>query len=185
VTLTNLNTSARYEALSGEDGSFVLTFLAPGAYRLTAEYPGFQPFEISPLVVEVGSRVSVEVRLRVAAATESVTVQAVSSVIERNVAVGTTVNRQFVENLPLNGRSFHSLITTVPGVNVVVAGSSGALEPQGQFSVKRQHRRQFGGVAVFVGQRLAARLERSGRHQQSGFGGRARRVPRGDQLICT
>jgi hypothetical protein len=102
----------------------------------------------------------------VATATETVTVQAAPGVVEENAAVGTTVNRQFVENLPLNGRSFHSLITTVPGVNVTVAGSSGALEPQGQFSVngQRDNANYFSvdGVSANIGVNSAEWLYSSG-----------------------
>jgi len=48
--------------------------------------------------------------------------------------VGTVVNRQFAENLPLNGRSFQTLIALTPGTVVTKANFS----EQGQFSVNGQ-----------------------------------------------
>src|SRR5678815_2255041 len=48
--------------------------------------------------------------------------------------VSTVVNRTFVENLPLNGRTFQTLISLTPGVVVVVTNQF----DQGQFSVNGQ-----------------------------------------------
>ena len=43
-----------------------------------------------------------------------------------DTAVGGSVNRQSIENLPLNGRSFLSVALLEPGVNVSYAATSGA-----------------------------------------------------------
>src|SRR5262249_26947731 len=64
----------------------------------------------------------------------SLTVTAEPPRISTSPAVGTVVDRQFVENLPLNGRSFQSLITLTPGVVVTAT----AFNDQGQFSVNGQ-----------------------------------------------
>jgi hypothetical protein len=48
--------------------------------------------------------------------------------------VGTVVDRNFVENLPLNGRSFQSLFELTPGVVMTRA----TFNEQGQFSVNGQ-----------------------------------------------
>ncbi len=52
----------------------------------------------------------------------------------RSGAVSTVIDRQFVENLPLNGRSVQTLIALTPGV--VVTPST--YNDQGQFSVNGQ-----------------------------------------------
>ena len=53
-----------------------------------------------------------------------------------DAAVSTVVDRQFVANMPLNGRSFQSLLTLVPGVAAVVSsrgqGQSGSMSVNGQ-----------------------------------------------------
>src|SRR5262249_23323320 len=56
------------------------------------------------------------------------------TLLDESPSVGTTVNRQFVENLPLNGRSFQSLFELTPGVVLTPSGEGG----QGQFSVNGQ-----------------------------------------------
>src|SRR5439155_11463994 len=52
----------------------------------------------------------------------------------QDATVSTVVNRQFIENIPLNGRSFQSLILLTPGV-VPTKASFGE---QGQFSINGQ-----------------------------------------------
>jgi len=52
----------------------------------------------------------------------------------QDAAVSTVVDRQFAENLPLNGRSFQTLIQLTPGV--VITPSN--YEDSGQFSVNGQ-----------------------------------------------
>jgi len=66
------------------------------------------------------------------------TVQVVNEapLINESPAVGTTVDRQFVENIPLNGRSFQSLITLTPGI--VTVPNSGETTAAGHFSVNGQ-----------------------------------------------
>src|SRR4029077_16835812 len=51
-------------------------------------------------------------------------------------AVSTVIENRFVENLPLNGRSFSSLLDLTPGV---VLTPTAAFYEQGQFSVNGQH----------------------------------------------
>jgi len=53
--------------------------------------------------------------------------------IETSGAVSTVIDRQFIENLPLNGRSFNTLLQLTPGV--VIAPIQASL---GQFSVSGQ-----------------------------------------------
>jgi len=68
---------------------------------------------------------------------ESVTATAdVLPVDTRSATVSTVVDRAFVEDIPLNGRSFQTLILLTPGVVV----TSTALNDQGQFSVNGQRR---------------------------------------------
>src|SRR6185295_17540154 len=61
---------------------------------------------------------------------ESIIIEGARAIQTESSAVGTVVDRQFVENLPLNGRSFHALIELTPGM-VLTKG-------EGQFSVNGQ-----------------------------------------------
>jgi hypothetical protein len=54
----------------------------------------------------------------------------------QSAAVSTVIDRNFVENLPLNGRSFNTLLQLTPGV--VIAPAAGAGEAPGQFTIAGQ-----------------------------------------------
>ena len=76
-----------------------------------------------------------DITLAVGEVSEVVTVEADQLIIERDSAVvSTVVDREFVENIPLNGRTFQSLLELAPGV---VLTPPDATNP-GQFSVNGQ-----------------------------------------------
>ena len=84
--------------------------------------------------MNVGDAVDVKLVMKVAGIDTSVVVDAPAAHVSSSPAVGTVIDRQFVENLPLNGRSFQSLITITPGVVLTPASSTSP----GQFSVNGQ-----------------------------------------------
>jgi hypothetical protein len=137
ITVLNLSTAVQRHAVTGGEGAFVVPLLPPGRYTLTAQRDGFATLEVRNIVLNVGDRQALRIRLRVGEVGESVTViDAVSPGVERSASssVSTVVNRKFVENLPLNGRSFHSLFELAPGA--VLTRTS--FNEQGQFSVNGQ-----------------------------------------------
>lgn len=87
---------------------------------------------LTDLVLSVQDVLSRNFTLQVGPAAESIRVTA--GEYNLSPAVSTLVDSQFVENVPLNGRSFQSLIELAPGV-VVTPSSSVA---PGQFSVNGQ-----------------------------------------------
>ncbi|HEX8291836.1 MAG TPA: carboxypeptidase-like regulatory domain-containing protein, partial [Pyrinomonadaceae bacterium] len=137
ITVLNLSTAVQRHAVTGGEGAFVVPLLPPGRYTLTAQREGFATLEVRNITLNVGDRQALRIRLRVGEVGESVTVvDALSSGVERSASssVSTVVNRQFVENLPLNGRSFQSLFELAPGA--VLTRTS--FNEQGQFSVNGQ-----------------------------------------------
>jgi len=134
ITVLNIATAARREATTNAEGFFTLQLLPPGKYQLTARRDGFTPFQVPELILNVNDQVSLTIRLIVSQVAEEVTVEANPFRIKTSAEVSTVVDRQFVENLPMNGRSFQSLIYLTPGITVAKANFR---EP-GQFSVNGQ-----------------------------------------------
>jgi hypothetical protein len=90
---------------------------------------------VTGLIVNVQDHIEQNFRVQVGSVAESVTVTAGAPLVNTtDAAVSTVVDRQFAENLPLNGRSFQTLIQLTPGVVVVPSN----YEDNGQFSINGQ-----------------------------------------------
>jgi Carboxypeptidase regulatory-like domain/TonB-dependent Receptor Plug Domain len=134
VTVINLGTRTKRDATTSAEGRFAFPLLPPGRYQVMAERQGFAPFQVPELTLNVDDQVAITMKLKLAAGGETVSVVADLSRVSTSPAVGTVVDRQFLENMPLNGRSFQSLLTLTPGVVLV----SGNTNYGGNFSVNGQ-----------------------------------------------
>jgi hypothetical protein len=120
---------------TGNAGLYIFASLPPGQYQITVQKPGFKQVDFLGLIVNVQDHVEQNFRLEVGSVAESVTVEANGvNINTTDATVSTVVDRQFAENLPLNGRSFQTLIQLTPGV--VLTSSNYA--DNGQFSVNGQ-----------------------------------------------
>ncbi|MBK9709074.1 MAG: carboxypeptidase regulatory-like domain-containing protein [Acidobacteria bacterium] len=133
VTVTDIAKSVARKATTNGDGLFVLPQLPPSRYKIKVEQIGFASAELAEIVLNVGEQAALRIQLKVAQIGEVVTISDVS-VTGDSATVSTVVDRQFVENQPLNGRSFQTLVELSPGV--VVTPSN--LVTPGQFSVNGQ-----------------------------------------------
>lgn len=134
IKLVDTATLAERQVVSARNGAFILTTLPPGRYILRATNDGFAPTELRDVVLNVNDRVAVTVEMALAERGERLTVVAEALRVNTSPAVSTVVDRQFVENLPLNGRSLQSLIELTPGVVLTRTNSNEG----GQFSVNGQ-----------------------------------------------
>ena len=115
-------------------GGFHFATLKPAQYRLTVTAPGFKQTNLDMLEVHAQDNLSESVLLDVGSSSEEVSVQADVEQIETSASVATTIDRKFIENMPLNGRSFQALIALTPG-NVT---AKTYYTNSGQFSVNGQ-----------------------------------------------
>jgi hypothetical protein len=133
--ITNVETDTSLTTVTNEDGIYVFPDLHPGIYRLTIQKDGFRTVVQPSLQLFVQDAFNENFTLAIGPVSESVTVLADTSGWQTDSAtVSTLVDDQFVQNMPLNGRSFQSLIALAPGLVV----SSSAIEGPGQFSVNGQ-----------------------------------------------
>lgn len=137
VIATNTSTGLKREGNSNDSGTFIIPLLPPATYTVLVENQGFTPAEIKDVTLNVGDNVALNIQLKVGQVGGTVNVTNDASLINESPAVGTVVDRQFAANIPLNGRSFQSLITLTPGV-VVARSPNGGFNYDGQFSVNGQ-----------------------------------------------
>jgi hypothetical protein len=135
ISVMNIDNAFLRSAVTNSEGSFVIPLLPVGNYVVKADREGFTPVEVRDVVLNVNDRVSLKIQLKVGSIGQTVDVIDTPTLLDESAAVGTVVNRQFVENLPLNGRSFQQLITLTPGVVTVPSSLAGN---SGQFSVNGQ-----------------------------------------------
>jgi outer membrane receptor protein involved in Fe transport len=117
ITVTAAATGAVYSTITDDQGFYTFPSLPPGAYRLRAEKPGFQPFQVDGVTLQVSQRGRYDVRLTVASpSTGDVTVTAsVSPVDSESSTVGYRMDSAKIRQLPLASRNVVALVTLGPG----------------------------------------------------------------------
>ena len=135
VRLIDLDRETRSEVASGNGGFFGFADVRPGRYRMEVEKSGFKLVRLTGITVNVQDSLEQNFKLNVGSASETVTVTAnIANVNTNDGTVSTVVDNTFIDNLPLNGRSFQTLIMLAPGVVLTPTAS----DDQGQFSVNGQ-----------------------------------------------
>jgi hypothetical protein len=131
VAIRNVDTNQEQHDVSGKTGSVTFTYVKPGHYTLRVTKDTFAEVAVDNIVLNVGDAREFRLTLRVSSTSQTVTVDGSGSTINTtDASVSTVIDRKFVEAIPLNGRSFQSLMTLSPGVAVVpsptFAGANGA-----------------------------------------------------------
>jgi hypothetical protein len=117
IEIVNSATQVKWVTKSNGEGRYLAPPLVPGVYQVTIQAPTFKMELIRNLQLSVAGKVSMDFILHPGASSQSVTVDGSGIALNTtDASVSTVIDRQFVENLPLNGRSFQSLITLAPGV---------------------------------------------------------------------
>ncbi len=129
VTVTQTETALVRNAVTDESGTYILTNLPVGPYRLEASLPGFRTYAQTGIVLQVNGNPSINAVLEVGQTSETVEVQADAALVEtRNTGVGQVIDNIRVLELPLNGRRVSELITlsgaAIAGGAQPVAGRS-------------------------------------------------------------
>lgn len=135
VTIQSVERGTSQSSVTNNTGIYVFGSVQPGQYQIRVRKPGFKQVDFLGLIVNVQDHIEQNFRLQIGSVSESITVEATGlNVNTTDATVSTVIDRQFVDNMPLNGRSFQTLIELAPGV---VATSSNTNDG-GQFSVNGQ-----------------------------------------------
>jgi len=93
VTATSLGTNASATGTTSDDGSYLLTGLAPGLYSLTVTAGGFEKYRQGNVTVGGQRTSTVNARLRLGAETESISVQADALAVQTDSNIISTLAR--------------------------------------------------------------------------------------------
>src|SRR5580692_6025178 len=136
LTAKNSATGQMRDAMTGDDGAYVLAELPAGEYSVTAEFGGLSPVGQN-VIVNVGSDTTANFDLtRVEKRLEQLTVTEEAPVIDTTRDVlSEVVDQKLVAELPLNGRDFGKLVALSPGATVDPSGVAGTQGGFGQFNI--------------------------------------------------
>jgi carboxypeptidase family protein/TonB-dependent receptor-like protein len=135
LKLIDIDRDTTASTATNPSGLYTFPSVRPGRYRMEVTAAGFKVVNVTGVTVNVQDHLEQNFKLAVGSVSESVTVESAASSVETESAVvSTVVDRNFAENLPMNGRSFQALIQLTPGV--VLTANNGT--DTGQFSVNGQ-----------------------------------------------
>ena len=125
VKVTHISTNASVEVRSDERGEYRTPPLRIGEYTISVEAAGFKQFNQRGIILDIGDVRQVDAVLEVGQTTESVNVEAAASLLQTSDStVGTVINNQQIEDLPLNGRDYLQLAALSSGTIASTQGVS-------------------------------------------------------------
>lgn len=117
VTATNNATNVARTTLTNSSGLYSFPGLVPGTYDVKVTAPGFETAVRANIVLQVQQTARVDFTMQVGQAVQTIEVAANAALLNTdNATVGTVIEEQRIMDLPLNGRSYFSLVALSPGV---------------------------------------------------------------------
>ena len=124
--LPGVTVSARSESLiqpvssvSDAEGYFRLINLPPGTYEVSAQLAGFASFKRQDIIVRAGANFQVDIAMRLASISESVTVSGASPMLEvSNPSNVLNISGEFQREMPIQARrNWSDFLEITPGVH--------------------------------------------------------------------
>jgi hypothetical protein len=140
VRVVNQQTGTERKTTTNGSGQYSVPGLDPSVYKIFVQASGFSTAVSTPITLNVAQNAVLDFKMQVGEASQSVTVDGSGLQINTtDASVSTVIDRKFVENIPLNGRSFQDLISMTPGVLTQSPQSNSTTRGyNGDFSVNGQ-----------------------------------------------
>jgi len=117
VRLVDEDKGFSFTAASDSAGRYVFRQVPPGSYKLSVKAQGFQTQEQSGIKLDVSQNATVNFSLQVGATSQTVEISESAPLLSTQDAVtGQTVDRRFINDLPLISRSVTDLAYLTPGI---------------------------------------------------------------------
>jgi Carboxypeptidase regulatory-like domain/TonB dependent receptor len=127
VTITNKGTGVTDTTTVNGAGEYQVLALIPGLYSIKVSADGFQSAVRDDIVLHVQDRLSVGFVLKVGSVSQEIVVSGGEPILQTQTAdVGSVINEEQVNDLPLNGRRYADLALLEPGVQKFYAAANPA-----------------------------------------------------------
>lgn len=141
VSLTNTDTGFVQEQSTNSSGIYVFTAVKIGRYSVTATANGFGAVTRTNVVVQIQSRLSINLELKPGAVSESITVSDALPLLEsQSSSIQQVIDTNTINNTPLNGRNWVYIAQLTAGTVSAHGGTRGA--GQGDFLANGQRATQ-------------------------------------------
>ncbi|HWZ42066.1 MAG TPA: TonB-dependent receptor [Candidatus Saccharimonadales bacterium] len=118
VTATDTEKGIKRTAVSDSDGQFLFTLLPPTTYDVNIQASGFQTSVQKGVTVSIGQSLVLDFHVKLSKAAESVEVTTEPPVVDTQQAgQSNVIDKQLVEDLPINRRDYLSFSLLAPAVS--------------------------------------------------------------------
>uniref|UniRef100_Q01S00 TonB-dependent transporter Oar-like beta-barrel domain-containing protein n=1 Tax=Solibacter usitatus (strain Ellin6076) TaxID=234267 RepID=Q01S00_SOLUE len=138
VTVTNVATDQILKTTTTDNGEWVLPSMPAGKYKIKVAKPGFKSGLAASVEVNAGVPATVNMKLEVGAATETVEVVGGAEIVQTSsAAVSSTIGARQIFELPFATRNAVELLVTQPGVQTPTNPRSSSVNglPRGALNV--------------------------------------------------
>jgi len=127
VSLRNIETGGARSTVTTGSGDYTFTEVPPGSYKIEIKHKGFKAATSSDFQVSVQQSLRQNFTLEIGQVTESITITATGALLQvDNASLGTVVENESINELPLNGRNYLSLVALASNVNTLAPASGQA-----------------------------------------------------------
>ena len=149
ILLTDKQDGRAIETVSDANGDFIFTNQKPGLYTVEFKADGLTHLVRDSITLTTGERIRIDARLEAISLEEIVTINADAPLLRSETSsLGQVIDNKKVVDLPLNGRSFFSLVGLAAGVAQPPRTTEGASLPRINGGRPRTNEYLFDGISV-------------------------------------
>jgi hypothetical protein len=116
IRLLEIHTNVLREAVTSGEGTYKISTVLAGTFTLTASKAGFGNTVLTNIPVNANNDVRIDIVLKPGAQSATVTVNADTPELQTDRAdVRSQISNKEIENLPVAGRNYQSLLAVIPG----------------------------------------------------------------------
>lgn len=140
VKMVETDRGLDHTVTSDGNGRFTFSNLPVGPYRLEASMSGFKTYTQTGIVLQVGDRPDIDIRLQIGSVSENVEVTAGAAMVQtEQTSISQVINQKNIVELPLNGRQATQL--------VLISGAA-VVTPPGDMATSKNY---FSSTTISVG----------------------------------